>query len=123
VEIKRKPHQIVLIEHIFYSVVGFIFFVLAASYGPKVAAIYTELQPKDIYEITIATGASILAIITIFAFPYSCIRLWKSTNLNLNGFWKVASKSYAALLFTACILYGLLMLISLPGLYVAAFNI
>lgn len=122
-KVQRKPHQILLIEHLFYPLIGFIFFVLGASYGPKVAALHTELQPEDIREITMAVGATILAMIAIFVLPYSCARLWKSSSIYLKGFWKGVSKSYAAVLFGVCLIYGALMLISLPGLFVAAWSI
>ncbi|HIO29941.1 hypothetical protein [Marinobacter salarius] len=119
----RKPHQIILVEHFFYPILGIVFLVFGASYGPKVAAIQTDLGAKDISEITMAVGASLLMIVALIAFPWSCMRLWKSSNAFLSGFWKGASKVYASLLAFVCVIYGLLMLVALPRLFVAAWSI
>jgi hypothetical protein len=124
VEVTRKPHQIILIEHLLYPVMGFIFFVLNVSYIVEVASIHTELQPSDINEICMAIGGCILAIICIIVLPYSCTRLWKSSNIHLKGlFWKRLSKFYSGFLLTMSIVYGILMLIAMPSLFSLAVSI
>jgi len=120
---ERKPYQIILIEHLFYPFLGFIFLGLALGYGPKMAAVQTDLSAENISEIAAAMSATIFALVALFALPFSCHRMWKSAGFHLTSFWKILCRTYAAVLAIASLLYGFLMSIALPGLYILAWHI
>lgn len=112
--VNRKPHQIFLIEHIFYPIIAFIFLVLSLGYGGKVLTKTTSFSPEQIGMIM---GLGSMAVIFIGAsvlIPFSCARLWVSANKNLTGPLRNFSKSYAAILFAFLVSYGLLTIFQLP---------
>lgn len=99
-EVTRKPHHIILIEHILYPVVGYIFLALSLNYGIKLVARYSELPLQQSSAlITIAffvvTGTCLYVLI-----PFSCYRLWLSAEKYLEGTKKLISKIYAGALFS-----------------------
>lgn len=118
----RKPYQIILIEHLFYPFLGSLFLSMVANYGPEILIVQTDLTPNAIKDIIVAFYLTILTIVFLFYFPFSCRRLWRSTGYYLTGFWKIAARFYTAVLFVVAIAYGVMASISLPMLYMAAWQ-
>jgi len=90
--VTRKPLQIFLIEHLLYPVIGFICFTLIYKYGIKLVAMYSEMPP---HQSGAVFGLAMIVVTTIAFYvliPFSCYRLWVSSNKYLVGLRKLISK-------------------------------
>ena len=94
-QVVRKPHQIILIEHVFYPILVIIFIALGMTYGGKLALRLTDYQPETIGYAIATITVLLFFILSTILLPYSCARLWVSTNKNLAGFWYFFTKIYA----------------------------
>jgi len=121
--VHRKPHQIILIEHLFYPFMALLFLALGAGYGSKALVKATELSPEAIGVIVSSISLLTIFIAAAILLPFSFARLWVSTNEHLKGFFKYLSKAYSAIGFVFFISYGILTLIQLPTVISEAIKI
>lgn len=115
-DVARKPVPIFLIELVLYPVVVLMFLNLSMEYGIKLAARYVDFPPHLMGTVIGGVYLLLKSLLLYVAIPFSCYRLWRSSDKYLVGVKNTMSKILAGAIFVTFVSSGLFMLASLPQL-------
>lgn len=117
--VTKKPHQIFIIEHLFYFLVGGIFLFLLMAFSAYFANNLTSLPPEKVGIVTVKALLVLTLLVCHLLMPYSCLRLWVSAGKNSEGNKKVVWRVYAVCLFILLTFFGIKALIISPRIFEA----
>lgn len=102
-DVIRKPHQIILIEHFFYPLMGLIAVLLIGNYGEIILQMVTFINAKSADKLATYFILTALFSIGSYFYIYGSVRVWFSSISYTKGWKRTVYQAYGVIVFLVAI--------------------